>query len=489
MLLATATGWAVGELTQKPGTAGCVSELGSGGACFDGKGLRGAASITVSPDGANAYVASTLAPGAVAVLDRVPDGTLTQRPGAAGCIMGAASFGECLVGKALGGANSIAVSPDGTSAYVASLLSDAVAVFDRGADGTLTQKPGTAGCISETGTGGACADGRALAQAHSVTVSPEGASVYVTASLSDAVAVFDRAADGTLTQKPGVAGCISETGTGGECVDGRALDAAASVTVSPDGTGAYVVSESSGAVAAFDRAADGTLTQKPGTAGCISETGTGGACADGRALVQARSVALSRDGANAYVATGGAVAVLDRTADGSLTQKPGTAGCISETGTGGACADGRGLDNTRSVTHQPGRPERLRRIRRQRRARGVRPRRGRHADPEARCGRLHLGHRWRPLRRWEGARLRPLGRRQRGRRERLRRVPGDGRGGRLRPRAREAGATASWPRGGGLGRRPAAPAPLPGRAGDDRGHRGAHARHAEARRDRGAARP
>ena len=56
------------------------------------------------------------------------------------------------------------------------------------------------------------------------------------------------------------------------------------MTVSPDGKSVYVASESSGAVAVFDRAADGALTQKAGTAGCVSETGSGGVCADGTAL-------------------------------------------------------------------------------------------------------------------------------------------------------------------------------------------------------------
>jgi DNA-binding beta-propeller fold protein YncE len=65
-----------------------------------------------------------------------------------------------------------------------------VAVFDRAADGTLAQKPGTAGCISDTG--GACGDGTALDGAQAVTVSPDGGSAYVAATTSDAVAVFDR---------------------------------------------------------------------------------------------------------------------------------------------------------------------------------------------------------------------------------------------------------------------------------------------------------
>ena len=86
-----------------------------------------------------------------------------------------------------------------------------------------------------------------------MTVSPDGQSAYVAAQGSDAAAVFDRAPNGTLAQKPAAAGCISETGAG-PCSDGAALDGAASVAVSPDGQSAYVASTSVfGGVAVFDR--------------------------------------------------------------------------------------------------------------------------------------------------------------------------------------------------------------------------------------------
>src|SRR5262245_50822548 len=80
----------------------------------------------------------------------------------------------------------------------------------------LIQLPGTAGCTSETGDGGLCADGVALESTGSATVSPDGRNVYVTSQSSDAVATFDRdPIDGALTQKAGTSGCVSETGSGG----------------------------------------------------------------------------------------------------------------------------------------------------------------------------------------------------------------------------------------------------------------------------------
>ena len=81
----------------------------------------------------------------------------------------------------------LSVSPDGRNAYVASSGSDAVAVFARAADGALTQT----GCVSDTGAG-PCVDGAALDLARWVTVSPDGRNAYLASVISGAVAVFDR---------------------------------------------------------------------------------------------------------------------------------------------------------------------------------------------------------------------------------------------------------------------------------------------------------
>ena len=254
VLLSAPVAWALGELSQKPGTAGCVSETGTGGACQDGKALQTPLGVAAGPDGKNLYVASGDSD-ALAIFDRDPDtGALKQKPGTAGCISEDGTGGLCQDGKALNAAFDVAASADGKSVYVASVDSDAVAILDRDpATGALTQKPGTAGCVSDDGTGGACQNGTALDGAVDVTASPDGKSVYVAARDAGAVAVFDRdPATGALTQKPGLA-CVSETGTGA-CRDGTALDAAAGVATSTDGHSVYLASSFSSAVAVFDRA-------------------------------------------------------------------------------------------------------------------------------------------------------------------------------------------------------------------------------------------
>jgi DNA-binding beta-propeller fold protein YncE len=357
LLIVAASALAVtGQLVQLSGTAGCVSESGAGGACIDGKALVGANSVAVSPDGGSVYVASQLSD-AVAVLARDPtSGSLSQSSGTAGCVSETGDNGACADGKALDGSFGVAVSPDGRSVYVASQVSNAITVFQRDTvTGELTQLPGTAGCVSNTGSGGTCTDGKALDGARSVAVSPDGDSVYVASSFSDAVAVFQRdTTTGELTQLEGSAGCVRQGG--GACRNGKALDGARSVAVSADGKNVYVASTDSDAVAVLNRnTTTGALFQPSGTGGCVSETGTSGVCADGKALDGPLSVAASQDSKHLYVAstTSDAVALFRRnSATGALTQPSGPsgkAGCVSEAGSGGACADGKALDAPTSV--------------------------------------------------------------------------------------------------------------------------------------------
>jgi DNA-binding beta-propeller fold protein YncE len=313
-----------------------------------GTGLGGGPfGVAISPDGRSVYTAANMG-SAIAVFDRGADGALTQKPGLTGCISDTGA-GPCVDGTNLSFLRSVTVSPDGADVYVTSEVNDAVSIFDRAPDGRLTQKPGAAGCVAHTAASG-CVDVTALDGPDSVTVSPDGSSVYVASEMSGAVTVFDRAGDGSLTQKPGLAACISDTGAG-PCRDGSGLEGARSVAVSPNGSSVYVASNRGFAV--FDRAADGTLTQKPGLAGCISHAGAG-PCAEGRGFFTPTAVAVSPDGTEVYVTAflNGAVAVFDRAADGALTQKPGLAGCVSNTGLG-PCVDGTALDDAESVAVSP----------------------------------------------------------------------------------------------------------------------------------------
>jgi DNA-binding beta-propeller fold protein YncE len=333
-----------GAITQKAGLFGCISETGTGGLCADGVALDGADGIAVAPDGRHVYVASATS-GAIAAFARDLDsGALAQLAGAAACINSDGSSG-CTDGTALSGTRSVAVGADGRTVYAAANLSNAVAVFDRDlSTGALTQKVGLDGCISESG--GACADGVALMAPQAIAVAPDGRSAYVASILSDAVAVFDIDLEtGELTQKAGTDACVSEDGTGGLCADGVALDGVQSLAISPDGRHLYAGSSIDDSIAVFDRdLASGTLAQKAGLDGCVSDTGSGGACADVEALNNVSGLEVSPDGQALHVAAfSSGVTSLDRETDGTLSQHAGVAACWSDLGSGGACRDGVAL--------------------------------------------------------------------------------------------------------------------------------------------------
>ena len=238
-----------GAITQKAGRSGCVDgELSDlGGGCRDGD-VSTDEGIAVSPDGRNVYVASGLG---LIVFDRDSGGALTRKPGALGCVSETQPFENCTIARAVSASLSLQVSADGKHVYVASL--DGVVILDRDIqDGTLSSKPAAQGCVSQTQP--SCVRGRALAVPWDIALSPDGLNVYVAAAGSDALAIFERdAASGMLTQKPRRAGCVSKTGMSGRCANGRALDNPHSVIVSPDGRSVYVTSADVSAVAVFDR--------------------------------------------------------------------------------------------------------------------------------------------------------------------------------------------------------------------------------------------
>lgn len=217
-----------------------------------------------------------------------------------------------------------------TTVLLASLA--AAAPPAQASTGEVQQLPGTAGCVSEPPANPECAFGRVLDDATDVVVSADGRSVYVSSEDKNGVSVFDRnAATGALTQKLGVAGCVTDDGTdgkGGGCTDGSGLSEPSGLAVSPDGRSLYVASAGSDAVAILDRdTTTGVLSQKPGSAGCVSDSGSSGACVAGSGLDDPTDVAVSADGRSVYVTsrTSSALATLDRdTTTGALTP----AGCV-----------------------------------------------------------------------------------------------------------------------------------------------------------------
>ncbi len=256
-----------GTLHQLPGRAGCVSETAKEG-CAKGRGLVGAFSLAISPNGRNLYVASL---NGVAEFVRHPKtGQLTQLSGANGCI--AEFIGDgCGPGRALQDVASVAVSPDGRNVYAASFGSNAVVALSRDpSTGALSQAPGLSGCTNEDG-GEGCQQGKALKQAFSVVVSPNGKFVYVGSILSSAIMSFERESDGSLRQIPSPGECTSEGGREG-CATGRGLNEVAGVAISPGGGYLYSGASRSSAVAAlFLTPTSGGLDQLKGPYACAAE--------------------------------------------------------------------------------------------------------------------------------------------------------------------------------------------------------------------------
>jgi sugar lactone lactonase YvrE len=265
--------------------------------------------IAIAPDGRSAYVVSS-GSDSITWFGRRSNGELRYR----GCIANGGKHG-CKKAKhgSLGGAFDVAVSPDGDSVYVASLIGDAVTRFDRRATGALVYK----GCIADNGNHHCRrARGDVLGGADALAVSPDGKSVYVAALRVGAVTRFERASGGGLS--PG--DCFANWSSH-DCRKPlqNSLHGANGVAVSADGKSVYVSSMSgptvnggAGAISWFGRSAGGSLTSM----GCFADEGKH-ECAPPAidSLDSPESIAVSPDGRTVYVGSyGREVSVFQRQA-------------------------------------------------------------------------------------------------------------------------------------------------------------------------------
>ena len=170
-------------------------------------GLARAFSVTVSPDGKNAYVAGSGDNAAATFTRDTTTGALTflevDKDGVDGV-------------DGLASASSVTVSPDGKNAYVAGSGDDAVATFTRDTTtGALTFLD-----VEKDGVDG-------LDGAISVAVSPDGRNVYAAAYNEDAVATFAREpVSQTLTVSTSGPGSGTVTAAGISCGPNNAGDCA-----------------------------------------------------------------------------------------------------------------------------------------------------------------------------------------------------------------------------------------------------------------------
>jgi hypothetical protein len=127
-------------------------------------------------------------------------------------------------------------------------------------------------CISDDGSGGACADAPStpLRGALAVATSPDGHSVYVASDQSDSLTTFAASPNGQITFQ----GCVAHAATDGcTAVGADAFQSADAVAVSPDGSSVYLTSPGSGVVSHFLRTGASPTTTGGGT-GTTSTPGT-----------------------------------------------------------------------------------------------------------------------------------------------------------------------------------------------------------------------
>ena len=323
----------------------CLSANGGSCASHENKGLDAADAVAVSPDGKSVYVASNLDSGVVIFDRNSTTGVLTD----AGCISSEAGVCETTIAPGMVNAEGVAVSPDGKSVYLTSDSEGSVIHFKRSTEtGALTYED----CVTSRSSG--CESGDdvpGLSGAWGIAVSPDGKSVYVAANTRNAIVSFTRnESTGTLSDE----GCLAShnvgCGAGNEVAPG--LEGATDVAVSPDGKNVYVASgvagSGVGSISTFVRSNAGVLTY----GGCAAYEDAKCAETGNTGLDGAGGVAISPDGKNVYVASesSDAIASFDRSgASGALSYE----GCLTGAANGCGETEVAGLKGAFGVTVSP----------------------------------------------------------------------------------------------------------------------------------------
>jgi sugar lactone lactonase YvrE len=316
-----------GQLTA----IGCIRQGGGnpagGPACASSPGLTGVDRIALSADGKNLYAISPA--GSTLATLNINSGTGLLSAG--GCVRGTTSSdvscGTTPV-PGLGGANGVAVAPDGKTVHVTATSGGTSNVsyltsFTRNTStGALTQSE----CFHSSGAQGSpdtaappCTlnptpvDG--LNGADGVVVSPDNKNVYVASGASgpnqgNSLITFDRdTASGALSNDRclhDAAASLENCGSGTTAVG---LKGGFDLALTPNGKFLYVTARTGNDVAEFARnTGTGGLAQLAGSDKCISRSGSGTECAPNntaKGLQGASDITVSPDGLYAYVGAPG----------------------------------------------------------------------------------------------------------------------------------------------------------------------------------------
>jgi DNA-binding beta-propeller fold protein YncE len=328
-----------GAISQLRGKAGCVSSS-KGQNCSSARALTNPNAVAVSRDGRNVYVATFSYSIAVFARDE-RTGVIRQLPGRAGCFETSAARG-CARGRVLPGAYDITIDPSQQYVYVSG-TSGIVAFRRNPVDGSLTQLPGALGCITYLGAEEGCAPGERPLGDTSIVIASDGRHAYLTDLYGDAIVIYGRdPGTGALARFPGRDGCLSAgiSTPPPNCQPARGLGGPGELAFSPDGKHLYVGASVSAAVFSRDPAT-GRLEQLPGPAGCRSPAPESRDCAV-PTLPLGRALALSQGGDNVYFTAGPHITGFGREADGSLREID-PHGCFAAASPPPGCSRGRGL--------------------------------------------------------------------------------------------------------------------------------------------------
>ena len=310
-----------GVLTQKATPFGCHSNAALETCIVVTNQLDGVGAVSVSPDGKNLYTVSTISPGdsngVVTTFTRDPlSGVLESASCVSSIALAACTVSSNQFDLGTAASSQLALSPDGRNAYLNALSTRALLIFDRNlTTGALTRKVGEAGCIANATLSTCTVLANYLPFPDSVTMSPDGANIYVTSMGTigvgnPTITTFARnATTGELTKLVGAAGCLaSETLNDCAVLNPAAQSTAAldsrRVAISPDGLNAYVTSVGWSMLLAFNRSTTtGELTLKAGATGCFSNSAMSPCTTTSGLLFAAKPVNVSPDGRNVY--TGG----------------------------------------------------------------------------------------------------------------------------------------------------------------------------------------
>jgi hypothetical protein len=362
----------VGGLVQLPGAAHCYTASGNGGGCTAWPQLGLPVSIAIAPSGKLAYVASgDVGSGTGEILAAQRDaatGALSPIAGTAGCYSNTGSSsagpGSCTVAAGAGSGDAtegvggstyeldgLQISSDGHYLYAASPKLDAIVWF---AIDPTSGALSWSGCLSGAATPG-CTAVSSLLSPDSLTLSPDGQTLYASSYDQSELAIFHRdPSTGALTQLPPPAGCVTSTGNLGACTADPMLSGPGPVVVSPDGGTLHVAQFGNASLLTYTVGSGGALSRPSGAAGCVQDPSLAGPCSPLGPLSGAYGLAQSPDGKQLYVGDyglPGGIAAFSAPTGGT----PSRIGCIFESPPAppAGCASGAGLVYAADVVAAP----------------------------------------------------------------------------------------------------------------------------------------